>query len=127
MTTGTMTLTAGTPVAARAARQALMAQLDGWHCGCLPDALLVFSELVTNAVEHAGGATRILVLHGDQTLRFEVHDDTHGVPEVRHVAGPAGGFGLRFVDQLSESWGWDQTASGKVVWSVVPCCPDELA
>ena len=32
-----------------------------WGCGHLDDALLVFSELVTNAVTHAGSAERVQV------------------------------------------------------------------
>jgi hypothetical protein len=89
------------------------------------DALLA-SELVTNAVNHAGGATRILVVHDDHNLLFEVHDDTHNIPKARDTGGPAGGFGLRIVARASESWGWNQTATGKVVWATVPCCPDDL-
>jgi anti-sigma regulatory factor (Ser/Thr protein kinase) len=123
MTIGTMTLTAGTAREVRTARQALMAQLERWGCGRVPDALLVFSELATNAVMHAGGATNILVVHGDQFLRFEVHDDTHEIPHLLDITGPNGGFGLRIVDQLSEDWGWSQTPTGKYVWSAVACCP----
>jgi anti-sigma regulatory factor (Ser/Thr protein kinase) len=125
MTLGTMVLTAGSPLAVRAARHALQAQLEGWECTGVSAAVLVLSELATNAVQHAGGATRIHVVHGDQTVRLEVHDDTHDRPRVRDAAGPAGGFGLKIVSRLSESWGWDQTATGKVVWSTVRCCPGE--
>jgi len=125
MTTGSMTLTADTPAAARTARTAFMEELDRWECGRVADALLVFSELVTNAVNHGGGATRIDVVHGDKTLRFEVHDTTRRVPQLRDIAGPAGGFGLRIVDQVSEGWGWEHTASGKVVWCAVRCCIDD--
>jgi hypothetical protein len=85
MSTGTMTLTAGTASEVRTARQALMAQLERWNCGRVPDALIVFSELATNAVTHAGGATNILVVHGDQSLRFEVYDDTHETPHLLDI------------------------------------------
>ncbi len=80
-----------------------------------------------NAVKHAGGATRIVVVHGHQTLRFEGSRRTHGIPAVRDITGPAGGFGLRIVAQLSESWGAEQTATGKVVWSNLDCCADNRA
>ena len=126
MTTDTMTLTAGTAREVRTARQALMAQLESWDCGRVPDAVLVFSELATNAVTHAGGATNILVVRGDQSIRFEVHDDTHEAPHLLDITGPNGGFGLRIVDQLSERWGWSQTAAGKYVWSAVAWCPDRF-
>jgi two-component sensor histidine kinase len=77
----------------------------------------LFSELVMNAVKHAGGATRIVVVHGHQTLRFEGSRRTHGIPAVRDITGPAGGFGLRIVAQLSESWGAgaDGDRQGRVV------------
>jgi two-component sensor histidine kinase len=87
---------------------------------------LVLTELVTNAVTHAGGAIRIVVEHGDHTLRLAVHDDTHGVPALRDAASAEGGFGLRIVDRVSASWGWEQTASGKVVWSALDCCVDNV-
>jgi anti-sigma regulatory factor (Ser/Thr protein kinase) len=126
MASDTLTMTAATPRAIGDARHALEAQLDRWACGRMPDSLLVFSELVTNAVTHAGGAIRIVVEHGDHTLRLAVHDDTHGVPALRDAASAEGGFGLRIVDRVSASWGWEQTASGKVVWSALDCCVDNV-
>ena len=80
-----------------------------WQCGNIADGLLVFSELVTNAVTHAGGASRIVITHGDELLRFDVDDRTHSSPERRAAAGVDGGFGLRIVARLSDGWGWDQT------------------
>jgi anti-sigma regulatory factor (Ser/Thr protein kinase) len=108
---------------AAAARAALRAELQGWECEQIEDALLVFSELVTNAVLHAGGAPRIDVVHDAPTLRFEIHDRSPGAPHPRPSADGTGGFGLRIVEQISVQWGWDPTADGKVVWSTVPCCP----
>ena len=89
-----------------------MGHLDRWECARSADSLLVFSELVTNAVIHGGGATMIVVDHGERELRFEVHDGTHGTPQVRDGIGVTGGAGLRIVDQLCHSWGWEQTATG---------------
>ncbi len=105
MATDTLTMSADMPQAAAAARRELTARLDDWLCERTSDSLLLFSELVTNAVKHAGGATRIVVHHGDRTLRVEVHDGTDSIPAVRDVAGATGGFGLRIVDQLCSSWG----------------------
>jgi anti-sigma regulatory factor (Ser/Thr protein kinase) len=122
MTTDTLILSADTPLAVALARHELAAQLDGWKCGRMPDALLVFSELATNAVKHAGGAPQIRAIHGDQSLRFEVHDNSHDVPQVRGVPGPAGGFGLRLIAQICDGWGWETTATGKIVWAAVRCC-----
>jgi anti-sigma regulatory factor (Ser/Thr protein kinase) len=119
-----MSLRADDPAAISEARHDLADRLASWHCGNIDDGLLVFSELVTNAVRHAGGATSIVVVHGDETLRFEVHDRAHAVPERREAHTGDGGFGLQIVGQLCEAWGWDQTATGKMVWSVMKCSSD---
>ncbi len=123
MTVGTLSLSAQTPAAITEARRALWHQLNGWRCNNVPDTLLVFSELVTNAVEHAGGAFNIVVTHGEQLLRFDVHDTPRTIPERRDVGAAPGGFGLRIVSQLSHSWGWERTPTGKVVWANIPCRP----
>ena len=124
MTVETLTLRAETAAAITETRHVLAERLASWCCGNVDDGLLVFSELVTNAVRHAGGATRIVIRHDDETLRFEVHDSTHSIRERRAVGSGDGGFGLRIVDQLCERWGWDQTATGKTVWSEMSCRVD---
>jgi hypothetical protein len=52
-------------------------------------------------------------------VTIAVHDSSHANPELRHDARPSG-FGLRIVSQLTNSWGWDQTPTGKIVWSIIP-------
>lgn len=102
--------------AARTARHALRSR------GLSPDldhtvALLV-SEVVGNAVRHAGmGRGERIVLHarihGDH-VRVEVADHGPGFdPEVRHAAA---GFGLRLVDKLASHWGVERTGRGCRVW-----------
>jgi anti-sigma regulatory factor (Ser/Thr protein kinase) len=119
-----LVLHADSPLDVTTARHRLRIELDRWECEQVDDGLLVFTELVNNAVRHAGGATNIDVVHGEQVLRFEVHDRSHDVPSPLHVGGPSGGFGLRIVSNISDAWGWEQTASGKIVWCDVPCCPE---
>src|SRR3954468_19460676 len=97
MSIGTVTLNAETQRDVTDARRALRSHLDRWGCACRADALLVFSELVTNAVTHGGGAAMIVVDHGERDLRLEVHDRTRDPPRARDVAGDSGGFGLRIV------------------------------
>jgi hypothetical protein len=46
---------------------------------------------------------------------------------MRDADGAPGGFGLRIVAQLSTMWGWEQTATGKVVWSNLDCCAEDDA
>ena len=95
--------------------------LRQWGCSNIDDVVLVFSELVTNALVHTAAATSTTVItHLPPGVSVAVHDGSPIGPDVRFDPGP-GGFGLRIVSELSDSWGWDLTASGKVVWSMVPC------
>lgn len=102
------------------ARRRLVECLTRWRCDRVGDVALVFSELVTNAVLHGGGAVRISVrpVDDDQHLRLEVYDTRPAVP-VPCTGGPDGGFGLQIVDRLSECWGTTPTPDGKLVWAVI--------
>jgi two-component sensor histidine kinase len=109
------------PSTMAARRNALRNGLHGWGCDNVVDLVLVFAELVTNATVHTLAATSTTVItHMPPNVRIAVHDSSHAIPELRHDARP-GGFGLRIVSRLSDSWGWDQTPTGKVVWSILPC------
>jgi anti-sigma regulatory factor (Ser/Thr protein kinase) len=101
----------GGPAAPAAARRALAAALAGQLAGRLEsDALIVLSELVTNAIRH-GGATR----EGDQVtvhaaelpdgLRLEVTDAGPGFQPGGHGPRPDGGYGLHLLDRLATRWG----------------------
>jgi anti-sigma regulatory factor (Ser/Thr protein kinase) len=104
-----------------AARQNLRDRLRAWGCRNVDDAVLVFSELVTNAIEHSASAPTTVIRHEPPDVRIEVFDVSHSRhPQLRHDTRP-GGFGLRIVSQLSKGWGWEPTSTGKVVWSNVPC------
>ncbi len=100
------------------ARRKLIECLTGWGCARVDDVALVFSEMVTNAVLHGGGAVLIsahLVGDGDH-LRLEVHDREAASP-VPCSGGPAGGYGLTIIDRLSERWGTTPSPNGKMVWA----------
>jgi anti-sigma regulatory factor (Ser/Thr protein kinase) len=110
------------PAAPRIARRNLEHWLRDIGCANWEDALLVVSELVTNAVVHGQGEPVVVMEFTDDRLRLEVHDeDTR--PPVRREPGPddPGGFGLNIVDRLSEEWGWSTTATGKMVWCHLFC------
>jgi anti-sigma regulatory factor (Ser/Thr protein kinase) len=89
------------------------------------DAMLATSELVTNAVLHAGGVRALHAwLERDGTqLRIEVVDGSPVVP--RMTAGTAaGGRGLGIIDAISSGlWGCDVGAGSKRVWCEVPVRP----
>ena len=81
---------------------------------------LMTSEVVTNAVRHAGGTSHVTVgvsVRGGR-LVVEVADGDVRAPRVREDrAGLPGGHGMRIVEALSHAWGWRADGDrGKVVW-----------
>jgi anti-sigma regulatory factor (Ser/Thr protein kinase) len=87
------------------ARALLRQHADGLDRDRLDTAVLLISELVTNAVLHGTGEIRMMIDLGNGGARFAVSDEGHGTPVVRPEPGPDGGWGLRLVGQLSRRWG----------------------
>lgn len=84
------------------------------------DALLLVSELLTNASLHAGGCVE-LALSAGEVLRIEVFDGTTTLPR-RHPSpqrGLPGGHGLYIVERLSDRWGTRTHENGKAVWAEI--------
>ena len=80
-------------------------------------ALLLLSELVTNAVLHARTDVEVrMSVSGD--VRMSVHDDGPGVPAHRaHPVDSMTGRGLQIVEMLADDFGVDATSDrGKTVW-----------
>lgn len=79
---------------------------------------LLTSELVTNAVIHAGGAPEVVVHLGDGVVRVEVYDDEASPPMLRRPdTTAASGRGIAIVDELAETWGVEPIRDdGKRVW-----------
>ena len=78
----------------RAARRAVGRWLDQRGCRTADDAVLVLSELVTNAMVHAGAGCTIEMQHSDDRLRLEVRDRSPKAPVIgvgspRDVGGEA--------------------------------------
>ena len=100
--TVTLTRDHGAPGQARAL---LREHANGLDRDRLDTAVLLISELVTNAVLHGTGEIRLTIeIHGEDA-RFAVCDEGTGTPVVRPEPGPDGGWGLRLVGQLSSRWG----------------------
>ena len=101
------------------ARHALRCWLEELECprAVADDAVLVTSELVTNAVVHAASAAQLrATLHAGR-LRLEVYDDSVEPPRPRDSNETAGGYGLQFVASIADDWGWSPTQTGKLVWA----------
>ncbi|WP_093798411.1 SpoIIE family protein phosphatase [Streptomyces sp. Wb2n-11] len=102
----------------RRARRLVDGQLERWGLPELADTTrLLVSEVVTNAVRHAGGRPVELRLVRADTLLCEVSDADHTLPVLRE-AGPEEecGRGLRLVSRLAHRWGASHSGAGKVVW-----------
>ncbi len=94
--------------------------------GVADDAALVISELVTNAVLHAGTPVEVSVRRMGQGLRLEVGDGSSRLPVVgaerpeellstRSMSGR----GLALVAATVDRWGADPVGRGKVMWAEV--------
>lgn len=81
-------------------------------------AVLLTSEVVTNALVHARSEARLGLVVGEGSLRVEVGDDSPERPAVSDVeVDAASGRGLWLVDKLAVEWGVsDGETTGKVVW-----------
>ncbi|WP_406223301.1 ATP-binding protein [Streptomyces canus] len=78
--------------------------------------LLVVSELVTNAVRHAGGVTQFRLVAGPGTVTVTVEDASSTAPTLRRSSvGEPGGFGWQLVRELSEDVEVSTRPGGKTV------------
>ena len=107
------------PAAAAEARRRVRDAIASWRVPVDEDAaLLLTSELVTNAVRHEAGQAVMLVIScaGGQ-LRIDVHDTSRSLPAVADVPADAEtGRGLLLVETLSDEWGFYRTPAGKAVY-----------
>jgi anti-sigma regulatory factor (Ser/Thr protein kinase) len=87
------------------ARALLREHANGLDRDRLDTAVLLISELVTNAVLHGTGEIRLMIDLAGGGARFAVSDEGGGTPVVRPEPGPDGGWGLRLVGQLARRWG----------------------
>lgn len=92
--------------------------LKSGHDALVDDAVLVASELATNAVLHGGGISAVAVTERAGAVRIEMHDRTRVPPVMgRQSVDGMTGRGLRLVASLSADWGAEPTADGKLVWA----------
>jgi anti-sigma regulatory factor (Ser/Thr protein kinase) len=79
-------------------------------------AVLVVSELATNAIVHGGGVLYLEIFRSNGRLRVEVADASPKLPG-RVKVNVTSGRGLRMVDVLADAWGSEPRPWGKVVWA----------
>ncbi|MGH3309075.1 MAG: SpoIIE family protein phosphatase [Streptomyces sp.] len=124
---------AGTAQAPSDARTFVSAVLARWGLSgpSVDDTTLLVSELVTNAVVHAGTAVRLECRQEGAALVVEVADQhptravetVGGEDDAHRAAGRGGhgheghqGHGLRLVAALADEWGVTYRRDGKTVW-----------
>ncbi|MER7108361.1 ATP-binding protein [Streptomyces sp. NPDC000229] len=105
--------------------------LIGWHLDALvDDALLIVTELVSNAVRHGAPPVSVRIRRtrdedGQESLLLEVEDTGPGIDVAwarAHWRHPSytfteGGRGLFIVNALADSWGDTAHARGHTTWA----------
>ncbi|MFD7016016.1 ATP-binding protein [Streptomyces sp. NPDC059161] len=108
------------PGAVRTARYAVRDALHGWALDAVAVdvAVLLVSELVTNALRHASGPIGVrLDRLDDDTLLVEVSDPLPDAPVERVAAiDDEGGRGIQLVACSAQRWGTRRGRTGKTVW-----------
>lgn len=118
---GSVTLP-GRPAYVRAARRVVASAIGAGHPRA-DAALLLTSELVTNAVTHSrsrwpDGTVDVLVAAGIYGLLVAVTDDgsDSNVPVIRSSPGAESGNGLLLVETLADAWGYRNRRGRTMVW-----------
>jgi len=120
------------PVQVSRARDQARDALPGWGLGQHTElAVLIVSELVTNAIRHGQGQVEVRLSYARGYLRAEVHDHGTGRPARQHPAADReSGRGLELIDGLIEPYSGtrgvinDCDCRGKTVYVAVPLAPD---
>jgi anti-sigma regulatory factor (Ser/Thr protein kinase) len=87
-------------------------------------AILLTSELVTNALTHGESPVTVAVSWSGGQLRIEVHDRSGQLPApwpVHMAPDDETGRGLLLVDTLATDWGFYRTPGGKAVYFTLDC------
>jgi len=107
------------PGSAPLARATVAEHTTAWGFGgeLCDDATLIVTELVANAIRHAGTTIGVRLRRIPEGLRLEVADES---PRPVRPADPSlldeGGRGLALVDALATHYGVEGHPTGKTVW-----------
>lgn len=116
------------PTSPAVARSLVQYACGSWRLDRVADrARLIISELVTNAVVHAGTELDVTVVLRRGFLFLQVRDRSVDLPRTPgpEIVSPRAehGRGLRLIDSLATSWGSSAAPHGKTVWATVRVRP----
>jgi anti-sigma regulatory factor (Ser/Thr protein kinase) len=125
------------PSAAAEARSQVRTAIRDWKVPVDPDiAILLTSDLVTNAILHGDGETITLAIRCARGhLRIDVYDRSRYMPAAGDIPGDTPGDapgdaqaanGLVLVAALSADWGSFRTPAGKAMYFTLALQPDPL-
>ncbi|MFE5792249.1 ATP-binding protein [Streptomyces sp. NPDC056503] len=100
-----------------AARRIAAGWLEAAECARTADAVLIVSELVTNAIRHTRGPCLLTLAEHAGSLDIAVTDRSEEMPDLHRPAGGdhRGGFGLEIVHHLGDSVRVAPRIGGKTV------------
>ncbi len=109
------------PTAPALAREVVVDACRTWGLTSLTEmAEILVTELVANAVQHAGTDARLTVRRGKRYLHLSVRDGSTAPPfRLSPGLSAASGRGLVLVEALAASWGSVPVKDGKVVWATL--------
>jgi anti-sigma regulatory factor (Ser/Thr protein kinase) len=111
------------PLSPSLARAIVREKLAGVCPSTVETAQALASELVTNAVVHAGSMLVLRVMLAGDRWWIAVEDLSADSPLPQQPPPDAdAGRGLMFLSALASAWGWDRTSTGKQVWFELPAC-----
>lgn len=116
------------PSSVAVARQRLSTELQdcGVFSAAIDDAVLVVSELLSNALRHAhplpSGMVRVAWLRSNEHIEVAVSDGGAATePRAgRPTLSSLGGRGLGIVEYVAESWGVRHDPDSTTVWAILP-------
>ncbi|MFY1634775.1 ATP-binding protein [Solwaraspora sp. WMMB335] len=106
------------------ARRLIGTACRSWQLAALADeAKVIGSELVSNAVEHAGTELDVTATRQAGAIRISVRDRSPRLPTPVSRSMPAAaarrGRGLAIIEALASDWGYAGLAEGKAVWAAL--------